>query len=39
MNDILNQFTPNNVAGGNYERIFVASLINNLDATSSANRQ
>lgn len=35
MNDILKQFTPNNVAGGSYERISIASLINNLDATKS----
>lgn len=35
MNEILKQFTPNNVAGGSYERISIASLINNLDATKS----
>ena len=35
MNDILKQFTPNNIAGGSYERISIASLINNLDATKS----
>lgn len=35
MNEILKQFTPNNIAGGSYERISVASLINNLDATKS----
>ena len=35
MNDILKQFTPNNTAGGSYERISIVSLINNLDATKS----
>lgn len=35
MNEILKQFTPNNIAGGSYERISIASLINNLDATKS----
>ena len=35
MNDILKQFTPNNIAGGSYERISIALLINNLDATKS----
>lgn len=35
MNDILKQFTPNNIAGGSYERISIVSLINNLDATKS----
>lgn len=35
MNEILRQFTPNNIAGGSYERISIASLINNLDATKS----
>lgn len=35
MNDILKQFTPNTIAGGSYERISIASLINNLDATKS----
>lgn len=35
MNDILKQFTLNNIAGGSYERISIASLINNLDATKS----
>ncbi|MBE0974975.1 hypothetical protein IH776_27060 [Escherichia coli] len=35
MNEILKEFTPNNVAGGSYERISIASLINNLDATKS----
>jgi hypothetical protein len=28
MREILKQFTPNNVAGGSYERISIASLIN-----------
>ena len=35
MNEILKQFTPNNIAGGSYERISIVSLINNLDATKS----
>ena len=35
MDEILKQFTPNNIAGGGYERISIASLINNLDATKS----
>ena len=35
MNEILKQFTPNNIAGGSYKRISIASLINNLDATKS----
>lgn len=35
MNEILKQFTPNTIAGGSYERISIASLINNLDATKS----
>lgn len=35
MNEILKQFTPNNIAGGSYERISITSLINNLDATKS----
>ena len=35
MNEILKQFTPNDIAGGSYERISIASLINNLDATKS----
>lgn len=35
MNDILKQFTPNTIAGGSYERISIASLINNLDTTKS----
>ena len=35
MDEILKQFTPNNIAGGSYERISIASLINNLDATKS----
>ena len=35
MNDILKQFTPNNIAGGSYERISIVLLINNLDATKS----
>lgn len=35
MNDILKQFTPNNIAGGSYERLSIVSLINNLDATKS----
>ena len=35
MNDILKQFTPNNIAGGSYERISIASLINNLDTIKS----
>ena len=28
MNEILKQFTPNDIAGGSYERISIASLIN-----------
>ena len=32
MNEILKQFTPNNIAGGSYERLSIVSLINNLDA-------
>lgn len=35
MNDILKQFTPNNIAGGSYESLSIVSLINNLDATKS----
>ena len=35
MNEILKQFTPNNIAGGSHECISIASLINNLDATKS----
>lgn len=35
MNEILKQFTPNNIAGGSYERLSIVSLINNLDATKS----
>ena len=35
MNEILKQLTPNNIAGGSYERIAIVSLINNLDATKS----
>ena len=35
MNDILKQFTPNNIAGGSYERISIAALINNLDTIKS----
>ena len=35
MKEILKQFTPNNVAGGSYERLSIVSLINNLDATNS----
>ena len=35
MDEILKQFTPNNVAGGSYERLSIVSLINNLDATKS----
>ena len=35
MNEILKQFTQNNIAGGSYERISITSLINNLDATKS----
>ena len=35
MNEILKQFTPNNITGGSYERLSIVSLINNLDATKS----
>ena len=35
MNEILKQFTPNNIAGGSYERLSIVSPINNLDATKS----
>ena len=28
MNEILKQFTPNNIAGGSYERLSIVSLIN-----------
>ena len=35
MNEILKQFTPNNIADGSYERLSIVSLINNLDATKS----
>lgn len=35
MNEILKQFTPNNIAGGSYERLSIVSLINNLDAAKS----
>lgn len=35
MNEILKQFTPNNIAGGSYERLSIVSLINNLDTTKS----
>ena len=35
MNDILKQFTPNNIAGGSYESLSIVSLINNSDATKS----
>ena len=34
MNEILKQFTPNNIAGGSYERLSIVSLINNLDGTN-----
>ena len=35
MDEILKQFTPNNIAGGSYERLSIVSLINNLDTTKS----
>lgn len=33
MNEILRQFTPNNIAGGSYERLSSVLLVNNLDTT------
>lgn len=35
MNEILKQFTSNNIAGGSYERLSIVSLINNLDAAKT----